>query len=79
MVRTFTQSDEGSGVYSADGDVLGTVEKVSGEHIHVRPHATLSRNVRQKLGWQDDDQVYELGRSAVDRIEGDEIHLDVTF
>lgn len=54
--------------------MLGTVENVSVTRIHVRPYAMLSRTTRQKLGWQDDGAVYELDPSAVDRIDGDEIH-----
>lgn len=61
-------------MYSAHEEALGTVEKVVRTRIHVRPYATLSQHSRQNPGWQDDGAVYELDPSAVDRIDGDEIH-----
>lgn len=80
MVRNFEAGDKGSEVYSADGDMIGTVTDVKGNRLHVEPQDTLSRNIRQMLGWGDKtDEEYELRHSAVENISGDEIHLKKNF
>lgn len=79
MVRQFKPADEGNDVYSADGDKVGTVSTVSGDRIHVKPDGSLSRSIRQKLGWSDDDETYELSHAAVMKMTDDEIHLSESF
>lgn len=80
MVRNFKSSDEGSEVYSADGDMIGTVTGVKGNRLHVQPKGTLSRNIRQMLGWGDaEDEEYELRHATVDRISGKKIYLKEDF
>lgn len=79
MVRTFNQDDTGMEVFSADGDKIGRVTDVKGDRVHVKPEDSLSRNIRQMLGWEGDEAEYELRHSAVDKISGDEIHLKKTI
>lgn len=79
MTRPFNATDEGSTVYAADGETLGTVETVSESRIHVRPHASLARDIRQTLGWKDETRTYELKHSAVHEIADDGIHLTQSF
>jgi len=76
MVRQFRSSDKGKTVLSKNGDEIGTVERVSGNKAHVKPASNLSRSVRQRLGWTDEDEeMYELMHSHVSQISNDEIHL----
>jgi len=79
MVRQFRPFDEGSSVFTSEGDKLGTVTSVSKNRIHVRPHATIAKNIRQTFGWEGNDETYELGHSTVDDIDDGEIHLKETF
>ena len=76
MARNFTNEDEGKRVLTADGDMVGTIDSVKGTTAHVTPDAGLSKSIRRRLGWSEADQeTYELRKSKVDKIEGDEIHL----
>jgi len=76
MVREFRTSDEGKTVVTADGDEVGTVQKIDGNMAHVKPKGSLSRSIRRRLGWAEDDQdVYEIDHDSVQRIAGDEVHL----
>ena len=76
MVREFRNSDEGKTVVTADGDEVGTIQKIEGEMAHVKPKGSLSRSIRRRLGWAEDDQdVYEVDHASVQQISGDEVHL----
>lgn len=75
MTRDFESSDEGKTVMTADGDRVGTIEKIDGSTAHVRPDQNLSRGTRRRLGWAEDDDMGELQHSEVDKISGDEVHL----
>ncbi|WP_256301025.1 hypothetical protein [Haloarchaeobius salinus] len=75
MVRNFESGDRGSEVHSADGEMIGTVTAVKGNRLHVEPDTGLASNIRQMLGWEGDEEEYELRHDAVDKISGDEIHL----
>jgi len=76
MVREFRTSDEGKTVVTADGDEVGTVQKIDENMAHVQPKGSLSRSIRRRLGWAEDDQdVYEVQHDRVERISDDEIHL----
>lgn len=76
MVRDFKSEDEGMKVMTADGDVIGTVERVSGSMAHVKPDEDLSRSIRRRLGWSEEgEETYELRKSNVDSIDDDGVHL----
>jgi len=76
MVRRFKDSDKGKQVMTADGDMVGTVEQISGNDAHVKPDAGLSKNTRERLGWtKQGEDTYRLKHSSVKDISGDEIHL----
>jgi len=77
MVRNFEDSDEGKRVVTADGDEVGMVSRVEETQLHVKPADNLSRGVRRRLGWSEDqnEDEYVLRKSKVDSIAGDEIHL----
>lgn len=76
MVREFKSDDEGKRVMTADGDVVGTVEEASENTARVRPAENLSRSIRRRLGWsEEDEESFELDHSKVEQISGDEIRL----
>lgn len=76
MARDFTNDDEGKHVMTADGDMVGTIESVTGSTAHVKPDKSLSKSIRRRLGWSEEgEDTYELRKSKVDKISGDEVHL----
>jgi len=76
MTRHFESKDEGKSVMTANGDMVGTVEKVSGGAAHVKPDADLSTATRNKLGWtKEGEDVYEIKIQHVEEINDDGIHL----
>lgn len=76
MVRNFKSSDEGMEVYTADGDMVGTIEEASGSTAHIKPASDLSRSVRRRLGWTEEDHdTYELKTSRVETMDDEGIHL----
>lgn len=76
MVREFTAGDEGKTVVTADGDEVGTIEKIDRNMAHVRPDGSLARSIRRRLGWaEEDEDVYEIEHSRVSNISGDEVRL----
>ncbi|WP_227132697.1 hypothetical protein [Halorubellus salinus] len=65
---------------TADGDMVGTVDKIHDDEAHVRVDTGLSGSIRSKLGWEDENEtVYPLKHENVDKIQGDEIHLESRF
>jgi hypothetical protein len=76
MVRNFKSEDEGKSVMTADGDIVGRVEKVSGSTAHVKAEGGLSQSIRRRLGWtEEEEDTYELRKSNVDEITDDGIRL----
>ncbi len=76
MARNFQSEDEGKSVVTADGDMVGTVDSVSGSTAHIKPDENLSQSIRRRLGWSEEgEDSYELRHSKVDSITSDEIQL----
>lgn len=76
MARHFEAKDQGKKVMTTEGDVVGTIENVSGEAAHVKPDAGLSKATRGKLGWTNpSEDVYEIRNQHVEEIADDGIHL----
>jgi hypothetical protein len=76
MVRDFKSDDKGKRVVTADGDMVGTVERASGSSAHIKPERDLSRSVRRRLGWSEEEaETYRLQKSKIDSITDDEIRL----
>lgn len=76
MARNFKSEDEGKSVMTADGDMVGTVDRVSGSTAHIKPDNDLSQSIRRRLGWSEEgEDTYELRKSNVDSITNDEIRL----
>ncbi|MFW5948147.1 MAG: hypothetical protein ACOCSD_00930 [Halolamina sp.] len=75
MVRNFNEMDEGKRVVTADGEEVGTVTSATGSRLHVSPADDLSRSIRRRLGWSEDEDSYELQKDHVDEITDDEVRL----
>lgn len=76
MARNFKAKDEGKSVMTADGDIVGTVDSVSGSTAHVRPEESLTQSIRRRLGWSEENEdTYKLRHSDVDEITSDGIRL----
>lgn len=76
MVRDFKSDDKGKEVMTADGVMVGTIDRTSGSSAHVRPDDELSRSIRRRLGWTEEgSETYRLEKSKVDRITDDEVRL----
>ncbi|GAB7011618.1 hypothetical protein [Halorubrum trueperi] len=77
MVRDFQDSDKGRSVLTADGTTIGHVQGVDGDMVHVTPETDLDTAIRQTLGWTaEDEEVYELPHSSVERIDDTGIYLE---
>lgn len=62
-----------------EGDELGTVERVDGDQIYVKPDPGLSSRIRQRLGWDDeDDETFPIKHDQVEAIQGNDIRLKST-
>ncbi|WP_435181530.1 hypothetical protein [Halorussus sp. AFM4] len=66
-------SDEGKTVVDADGDEMGEVIDVSDGVAYVDPHPSLAERVMSRLGFDEDEEYYELRSDNIDRITVDEI------
>lgn len=78
MARYFTAEDIGKRVTTAEGDVVGTVERVFGSSVAVKLDPSLSAGTRDRLGIE--DRVwppFEIQRSDVDRVTEEELQLCV--
>lgn len=76
MARDFRTSDEGKTVVTASGDKVGMIQKVERDVAHVQPKGSLSRSIRRRLGWAEEEgDTFELSRAQVDEIKGDEVRL----
>lgn len=76
MVRNFKSEDANKRVMTADGDMVGTVDRISGSTAHVKPDESLSQSIRRRLGWSEQGMdTYTLRKSKVEEITDDEIRL----
>ena len=78
MARNFSDDDRDKPVYTAEGTRIGTVHEVEGERARVRrgeEDESLTDEIRDLLGWNDDDESHELRGDQVDRYEENGVHL----
>lgn len=65
---------------TSDGTRVGRITQTRGSMAHVEPDSGLSETIRRRLGWAEESaDTYELDKSAVDKIAGEEIHLKDDF
>lgn len=80
MAREFKSSDKGRKVMTADGDMVGTIDRISGNRAYVKPDRKLSDSIRRQLEWTEEGKnTYELDHDAVASIKDDGVHLKADF
>lgn len=71
--------EEGMDVVSTTGETVGVVSKTGGAEISVQPDPGLTEKIKIKLNWgdtlEDDEDVYTVPETQIERIEGDEVRI----
>lgn len=71
--------EEGMDVVSTRGETVGVVSKTGGAEISVQPDPGLTEKIKIKLNWGDtleeDEAVYTIPETQIERIEGDEVRI----
>lgn len=78
MVRNFTDEDRNKAVYTADGTRVGTINEVEEEKAQVHrdeDSGSLTDEVVDLLGWDDEDESHDLHRDRVERYDESGVHL----
>jgi hypothetical protein len=75
MSSHVSPSDEGKPVIDANGDRLGTVERVVDGTAFVEPNDDVSTFATLVLGWDDTDGSYPLEDLRIDTVSDDWIRL----
>lgn len=75
MTATVTVDDEGKRVIDANGDRIGTVERVRDGTALVVPRGEVNPTVTRALGWSDDPEVVPLRPQAIASISESAIRL----
>ncbi len=78
MDRPFRDDDRQRRVVTNEGHNVGTVREVDEDRATVDrtdDHDSLTDEIKEMLGWDDDDESHELRREHVDRHEDDELYL----
>ena len=78
MARTFSDDDREKPIVTSEGDTIGTVRDVDQERATVHrteDHDSLTDEIKDMLGWDDDDESHELRREHVDRDEDNRLYL----
>ncbi|MFT4932890.1 MAG: hypothetical protein ACI91T_002791 [Natronomonas sp.] len=71
-----TIEEAGKRVVDANGDHLGTVERVEGGTPFVDPNEDISTMTAVVLGWADEEGSYPLGTHHIESISEEAIHLE---
>ena len=72
---TVTSDDEGKSVVDANGETIGIVTNVQGNHLHVDPDPGLTDQIASRLGWSDSEDTYTIAADRVENVTDDEIRL----
>jgi hypothetical protein len=70
-----TRGDENKPVLDANGDRLGTVDRVEDGTAFVEPSGDVPPLVGTVLGWTGDDETFPLSNLRVDTVTDEEVHL----
>lgn len=57
------------------GDDANRIDSVRGDGARIAPESGLSESVRRRLGWNDEEDTFQLPYPTVARRTRDEIHL----
>lgn len=78
MERTFRDDDREKTVVTSDGHTVGRVREVEEDRATIdRPDDddSLTDEIKEMLGWGDDDDTHEVSRDHIDRDEDDRLIL----
>jgi hypothetical protein len=82
MNHEFTDEDRGRPVRTDDGERVGTVSDVRDGRAHVEEDEGIADAIREKLGWDGDDdeddgdgRTHDLRDSAIDRVDDDGVWI----
>jgi hypothetical protein len=78
MDRSFRGDDREKRVVTSDGRTVGRVRDVHEDRATIErtdDDDSLTDEIKEMLGWDDDDETHELRRDHIDRYEDDRFHL----
>lgn len=78
MARAFTEEDREKRVVTSEGRTIGTVRDVRDDRATIDrsdDDESLTEEIKDMLGWSDDDESHELRREDVDRYEDNRLYL----
>lgn len=78
MERPFQDDDRDKRVVTADGHNIGRVGEVHEDRATIERREDddeLTDEVKEMLGWNDDDETHELRRDQVDQDDDEQIYL----
>jgi hypothetical protein len=78
MDRTFRDDDREKRVVTSDGATIGSVRDVDGDRATVErtnDDDSLTDEITDLLGWDDDDETHELRRDHVDRVDEGRVYV----
>lgn len=79
MDQPFTEEHRGKPIITYKGHTIGTVQEVQEDRATVKrndDHDSLTNEIKELLGWDNEDQSHELRREHVDRYEDDKLHIE---
>lgn len=78
MDRPFNDDDREKRVVTSDGRTIGKVRDVDDDRARVDrsdDEESLTEEIKDMLGWSDEDEAHELRRDKIDRDEDDKLYL----
>lgn len=78
MARQFSEEDREKSVVTSEGRTVGTVRDVEPDRATVDrtdDDESLTEEIKDMLGWNDDDETHELRSEDVDRHEENRLYL----
>lgn len=78
MVRPFNDDDREKRVVTSDGQNVGRIRDVDNDRATVErsdDDDSLTDEIKELLGWSDEDESHELRQDQVNRYDDNEIHL----
>lgn len=78
MDRAFRDDDRDKRVVTSDGRNIGRVRDVKEDRATIErtdDDDSLTDEIKEMLGWDDDDETHELRQDHIDRHEDEQFHL----
>ena len=72
-----SDDEQGKKVVNRDGETIGMVSDVRGDHLYVDPDPGVTDKVKSKLGWEEaDEDDYAVKEMHIDTVTDDEVRLN---